>query len=192
MVFYDSYATMWREPSPEDLAMTDAFVAMIKVGWARPDSAFRRVFTSMMIPGATDTQMCWLDELQRVCVSTDNAVASYRARSKADSADLLPQIQVPTLVLHSRDDQMNDFDDSVYLASHIEKARLVALESSNHIILGDEPAWSVFVAEVEEFMKPERVERPAGGRRHACSRRASWTCSPWRRRVRTTTRSHRR
>ena len=64
--------------------------------------------------------MCWLDDLQRVCVSADNAVASYLARSQADSADLLPQIEVPTLVLHSRDDQMNAFDDGVYLASHIE------------------------------------------------------------------------
>ena len=38
---------------------------MIKVGWARRDSTFRRVFTSLMIPGATEEQAGWLDALQR-------------------------------------------------------------------------------------------------------------------------------
>ena len=162
MVFYGSYAAAFPDPTPEEIEMREAFIAMIKVGWARTDSAFRRVFTSLMIPDATDEQMSWLDELQRVSVSTENAVTAFQARSEANSVALLPQIKVPTLVLHARGERMNEFDGGRFLASNIDGARLVALESSNHILLGDEPAWQVFVAEVEEFMEPERLTRPVG------------------------------
>jgi ATP/maltotriose-dependent transcriptional regulator MalT len=129
---------------------------MIKVGWARPDSAFRRVFTSLMIPGATEEQMRWLDELQRVSVSAQNAYAARQQRNRADVVDLLPDLDLPTLVLHGRGDQMNAFEDGRFLAANITGARLVALESSNHIVLEDEPAWPVFLREVEAFLEPDR------------------------------------
>ena len=54
---------------------------------------------------------------------------------------------------------MNGFDEGRYLASHIAGARLVALESDNHIVLEDEPAWPVFVREVARL--PGR--RPRAG-----------------------------
>src|SRR5204863_5627668 len=62
----------------------------------------------------------------------------------------------PTLVLHSRGDQMNKFEEGRFLASHIAGARLVPLESSNHIVLEDEPAWPVFLDEVAGFLEPDR------------------------------------
>jgi hypothetical protein len=34
----------------------------------------------------------------------------------------------------------------------IPDSRFVALDSSNHILLEDEPAWAVFLAEVEAFL----------------------------------------
>jgi pimeloyl-ACP methyl ester carboxylesterase/DNA-binding CsgD family transcriptional regulator len=161
MIFYGSYATALHDATPEDLELDAAFEALIKVGWARPDSAFRRVFTSMMIPGATEEQMSWLDELQRVSTSPHNALVARRQRKRANAVDLLPRLTMPTLVLHSRDDRMNHFADSRFLASAIPGARLVVLESSNHIVLGDEPAWPVFLGEVTEFLAPERRTAPA-------------------------------
>jgi pimeloyl-ACP methyl ester carboxylesterase len=156
LLFYGSYAAALRDPTPEELAMNETLQLMIKVGWGRPESEFRRVFTSRMIPGATEEQMRWLDELQRVATSAANASAARRERTTDDVVDLLAQIHAPTLVLHSRHDRMNDFDDGVLLASTIAAARLVVLESSNHILLGDEPAWQVFVDEVAAFMAEDR------------------------------------
>ena len=75
---------------------------------------------------------------------------------RADVIDLLPQLDVPTLVLHGRDDRMNEFEYGRLLASSISDARLVALESSNHILLEDEPAWPVFLREVTAFLEPDR------------------------------------
>jgi pimeloyl-ACP methyl ester carboxylesterase/DNA-binding CsgD family transcriptional regulator len=161
LVFYNSYAAAMRNPTPEELELSEAFEQMIKVGWARPDSAFRRVFTSLMIPDATETQMRWLDDLQRVSVSAETAYLSRRQRAQADSVDLLDQIRVPTLVLHSVEDRMNPFAQARLLASTITGARLVPLESNNHILLKGEPAWQVFRAEVAEFLVPDREELAA-------------------------------
>ena len=156
LLFYDSNAASMRDPTPEDLELSAAYDQMIRVGWARPDSRFRRVFTSLMIPDATEEQMRWLDDLQRVAVSASNAYLSRQERKKADATALLPMLDVPTLVLHARGDQMNEFEEGRFLASEIGGARLVALESKNHIVLEDEPAWPVFVGEVRAFMQPDR------------------------------------
>ncbi len=146
LIFVSSYAYAMRDATPEDLELSETFEQMIKVGWARPDSMFRRVFTSMMIPEATEEQMTWLDELQRVAVSAETAYNSRRQRNAADVVDLLPELDLPTLVVHGRDDRMNPFDEGRFLAANIRGARLVALETSNHIVLEHEPAWPEFVA----------------------------------------------
>ena len=162
LMFYGSYGATMPDPTDEQLELASAFDQMVKVGWARPESAFRRVFTSLMIPGATEEQKRWLDDLQRAAVSAENAYRSRRERAKSDVRTLLPELRLPTLVLHSRGDQMNDFDASRYLAAHIEGAQLVALDSRNHIVLADEPAWPVLRDAVEAFMAPEKPAEPPG------------------------------
>ena len=114
------------------------------------------MFTTLMIPGATEEQMTWLDELQRVAVTADTLFKARQQRVLADATDDLGRLTMPTLILHSVDDRMNDFELSRTLASHIPDARLVPLESSNHIVLDDEPAWGVFVDEVSRFMAGRR------------------------------------
>ena len=163
LIFVSSYASAMRDATPEDLELSETFEQMIKVGWARPDSVFRRVFTSLMIPDATEEQMIWLDELQRVAVSAETAYLSRRQRNQADVIDLLGALRLPTLVVHGRGDRMNPFDDGRFLAANIEGARFLALETSNHIVLEHESAWPIFVAQVEEFVSPDRgVELPSG------------------------------
>ena len=157
LVFYGSYAGALANASPEEIALDDAFDALIKVGWERPTPEFRRVFTTMMIPDATEEQMGWLDELQRQAVTAETAILARRQRRQADARHLLGELDLPVLVVHSRGDRMNTFDEARHLASHIPGARLVALESSNHILLEDEPAWPVFVREVSDFLAADRA-----------------------------------
>jgi DNA-binding NarL/FixJ family response regulator len=56
---------------------------------------------------------------------------------------------------------MNDFEYGRQLATRIPGARLVPLDSDNHIVLGDEPAWRVFVDEVRDFMAPDGPPAPS-------------------------------
>jgi len=160
LALYGSYASAMTEASAEELELDDAFQALIKVGWARPTSEFRRVFTTLMIPGATEEQMRWLDELQRMATDTDTALVARSQRRYDDSRHRLPELELPTLVVHSRGDQMNEFEHSRYLAAHLHDSRLVALESDNHIVLADEPAWPVLLGELTDFLAADRPTTP--------------------------------
>ena len=114
----------------------------------------------MMIPGGTEEQMRWLDDLQKQACDSETAVMSWSQRQGTDSTWRLPQLDLPTLVIHSRSDQMNEFHHARDLAAGIRGARLVGLESSNHIVLADEPAWPALLREITDFMEPDRRHAP--------------------------------
>lgn len=143
----------------DDLAAEEAFQAMIRAGWARPDPLFRRVFTNAFIPDATEQQMEWMDELQRTSTNPENAVCSRIARHEADVRGLLPEIAAPTLVLHAEGDRVAP-GWGARLATAIPDARLVELPSRNHVLLADEPAWPVFRTEVAAFLAEDQVLTP--------------------------------
>jgi len=149
--------------SEEQLAEEEAYRSLIKVGWAREDPRFRRVFTSTFIPDATEEQMRWFDNLQRMSTSTENMINSRIGRQAVDIADRLPRITAPTLILQAVGDQATVFENAPSVASLIADAQLVALDSRNHILLADEPAWPVFVDAVRRFMEPDRETSSASG-----------------------------
>lgn len=155
LVVYGGYA-VGAGPAPSEREL--AFRAMIRAGWAQEDPTFRRVFTTIFIPEATDEQMRWFDQLQRMSTSTENALASRIERQLVDLTGELPRIQAPTLLLHARHDRACTLDEARLAAALIPGARLVILESANHILLAGEPAWDAFVNEVRAFLP----ERPAG------------------------------
>jgi pimeloyl-ACP methyl ester carboxylesterase/DNA-binding CsgD family transcriptional regulator len=155
LILHGSYVATLG-PSMDSAEMENAFIKMVEVGWARPEGRFRRVFTDMLMPGATPEQMTWVDELMKVSTSTANAVEFRRQRLDVDVSNLLPQLDFPTLVLHARGDQMNEFSEGRRLAAEIPGARLVTLESNNHVLLEGEPAWPVFLREIDQFLEPDR------------------------------------
>jgi DNA-binding NarL/FixJ family response regulator len=77
---------------------------------------------------------------------------------------LLGEVRAPTLVLHSRDDDVISITEGRVLAAGIPGAQFVELDSKNHVLLEDEPAWERFCDEVLEFVGlkgPARGEDPA-------------------------------
>lgn len=146
------------------LAEEETFRSMIRVGWAKEDPLFRRVFTRIFIPEANEEQMQWFDALQRLSTSPENAVASRLGRQAVDIVDELPRISVPTLILQSIGDRSTTFENAIEVAGAVPDARLVELESSNHILLADDPAWAVAMREIRAFMEPDaRAHHAVGG-----------------------------
>ena len=150
-----------RDAVAEDIEERDLRSRMIKIGWGRADPVFRRVFTSSFIPGASEAQMRWFDELQRRSMSADAAFASSRARSALDVTSSARAVSARTLVLHADGDRAVPFEQGRRLAGLIPGARFVPLHSQNHILLADEPAWPDFLAEVMAFVG---VAGPGGAR----------------------------
>ena len=161
LVLWGAYArgALARPHTQEDADEREVRAQMMKVGWGRADPVFRRVFTSAFIPGASEEQKQWFDELQRQSMSADAAVASSRARSLLDVSASASGLSVPTLVLHADGDRAVPFEQGRTLAGIIPRARFVALHRRNHILLADEPAWPQFLDELMGFVGFASVSR---------------------------------
>ena len=163
LILYGAYARgTYRRGDPDKERMYRALIDMTRLGWGKDNPVFRQVFTSRFIPGATDEQIGWFNELCRKTTSPEIAARLLETRATIDVVDLLGQVQAPTLVLHSRDDDVIPIEEGHILAAGIPSAQFVELDSKNHILLESEPAWGRFCSEVLDFMDQKHVgEDPA-------------------------------
>jgi pimeloyl-ACP methyl ester carboxylesterase/AraC-like DNA-binding protein len=154
LVICNGYAAGWAvRGDAEERARREAMLTLTAIGWGADNPAYRQLFTNHYIPDATPKQMDWFNEMQRVSASPDNAVKLQRTLSELDVRALLPKVQTPTLIFHSRNDQAVPFSQGAELAS-IPNGRFVPLESRNHILLANEPAWARFAQMTREFLDP--------------------------------------
>lgn len=129
--------------------------------WGSDNPAFRQVFTSRFIPGGTDEQLHWFNDLCRRTVAPEMAGELLRARAETDVSDLVPLVRTPTLVLHARSDAIAPLSEGRLLASGIPGARFVELDSRNHVLLEHEAAWTRLQEAVLEFSgQPARPTAP--------------------------------
>lgn len=153
LVLYGGYATGWRQrDDPHEIATHEAMTTLIREGWGKDNSAFRQLFTETFIPGASREQMAWFNNLQRATASPETAGRLHLAFGDVDVSPLLEEVRVPTLVLHARNDAAVPFAQGKALAAGIPGAKFIDLNSANHILLGDEPAFTEFLREVRSFI----------------------------------------
>jgi class 3 adenylate cyclase len=82
--------------------------------------------------------------------SPATARALALTRFQSDLRPVLPAIQVPTLVIHRKDNRASLVEHGRYLAEHIPEARYVELPGDEHLpYVGDS---ETIVAEIEEFL----------------------------------------
>lgn len=93
-------------------------------------------------------------KLERLCVSPGSYREMLLANTKIDIRGFLPQIQVPTLILHRRTDIGVRIENSRYLAEHIPGARLVELDSGGHFVTDGDT--SVIAEEISAFLTGQR------------------------------------
>ena len=162
LVLYGGYARGWAVRGEPDAArIYSAIIDIMRVGWGRGNTAFREVFTSRFIPGGSRAQLDWFNEVCRKTTTGANASDMLLSRAHLDVSSILDQVRAPTLVLHARDDQVTPIAEGRYLASRIAGAEFVELESRNHVLLEEEPAWQRFCGAVSEFLGWSAA--PAGG-----------------------------
>jgi pimeloyl-ACP methyl ester carboxylesterase/DNA-binding SARP family transcriptional activator len=153
LVLYGGYARGWRASADREFAaQAEALVTLTRTGWGRDNPAYRQVFTSLFVPGATPEQMDWFNELQRITTSPDNAARLLSALGDIDVRTRLPLVTQPTLVMHARNDARVPYANGRELAAGIPGARFVTLEGQNHLLLEQEPAWPKFLSELRAFL----------------------------------------
>jgi len=153
LVLYGGYARGWaRRGDPGALREYEAIVELMRRGWGRDNPVFRQVFTSRFIPGGSQGQLEWFNELCRKTASPEAAARLLEARAGVDISALLGRVRTPTLVLHGRKDEVAPIAEGRILASGIPGAQFVELESRNHVLLAHEPAWARFGEVVLDFL----------------------------------------
>jgi class 3 adenylate cyclase/pimeloyl-ACP methyl ester carboxylesterase len=155
LILFGGYAVGWkkRARTPAEKEAGEAMLTLMRLGWGQENPAFRQLFTSQFIPGGTKEQADWFNELQRISTSSEDAARNLMATGETDVTALLPKVSVPTLVMHSRQDARVPFEAGRRMAAAIPGARFVPLESRNHLILEDEPAFRRFLDEITSFVK---------------------------------------
>ncbi|MFN0092742.1 MAG: alpha/beta fold hydrolase [Acidimicrobiales bacterium] len=130
---------------------------LARVGWGRDDDTFLQVFTSQFLPDGTREQWAAFNELQRRTISPENAVRFLETFAGIDVVEDAQRVRCPTLILHARHDLRVPLACARELAALIPGSRLVPLDSRNHILVEHEPAWAVFLGELERFLTAHHV-----------------------------------
>jgi pimeloyl-ACP methyl ester carboxylesterase/DNA-binding CsgD family transcriptional regulator len=151
LLLYGAFArgSLFRGRSHEE---HEALITLTREGWGRDNAAYRQMFTSQFMPGASAEQMNWFNELQRASTTGASAARVQEIGSHINVLDRLHLVSAPTLVLHADRDQRVPFNEGRTLASLIPNASLVTLESRNHLTLADEPAWEKLIGNVRHFL----------------------------------------
>ncbi len=165
LILYGAFARgrLRRNPTPQDLDEIETMLKLVHLGWGRDNPAFRQVYTTTFIPDSKPDQYRWFTELQRLSTSSDNAVRLIRGFDAMDVSEALAQIRSPTLVLHARNDCRVPFAEGQHVASSIAGAEFVPLDSRNHILLQQQPAWRDFFTEIDRFLRGHHQEEAVSG-----------------------------
>lgn len=141
-----------RELTPEGKVEAETMINVIRVGWGQENPAFRQLFSTQLMPEGSTDQIEWLNELARNSSAPETAARMERAFYNIDVTPLARKVTSPSLVFHARHDAAIPFDEGRLLATLIPDARFVPLESRNHILLKEEPAWARFLDEFRLFL----------------------------------------
>jgi pimeloyl-ACP methyl ester carboxylesterase/DNA-binding CsgD family transcriptional regulator len=161
LVLYGAFARGHNRRSDQAARQFQALNELVVLGWGQENPAFRKLFANMFVPDASEEQERWFSDLMRITSKPEIAARLMEASANVDVVDRLPQVSVPTLVIHGRQDARIPYAEGRTFASSIPGARFVSLESRNHILLEDEPAWTRFKAVFGEFLGHDSTPAPA-------------------------------
>jgi pimeloyl-ACP methyl ester carboxylesterase/DNA-binding SARP family transcriptional activator len=156
----------------DSLVLFGTGAVMIPQGWSEEDriaARERRVTTwgtpqSTMVDDfapslAADQQYrSWHQRYERTAASTDSLRELLDVIAEMDVGEVLPSLDVPTLVLHRTGDRRVPVERGRELAATIPEARLLELPGEDHFAyVGDLDEW---MPEVERFVTGEVRPRP--------------------------------
>lgn len=155
LILYGTFARIAHAPDYEigmPQGLLDGFIDELREHWPVPPEAMVR----MIFPGAEDDPgfIEWMLRRSRFGASPKMAVSVMRLNTQLDIRSILPDVRVPTLVLHREGDAFVLPAWGRYLAERVPGARYVELEGADHSpFRGDLDA---IVDEVEEFLTGTR------------------------------------
>jgi pimeloyl-ACP methyl ester carboxylesterase len=136
---------------PEEIKRRETLLDLGR-GYAPSDRlAFARMLGALYWPSAGGEMIEWFgDRLGTISVLSEALQDVFRI---LDLREDLAKIEAPTLIMHSKGDRIIPAACSEEMAAGIERAKLVLLDSENHIPLAGEPAWPAARSALREFLR---------------------------------------
>jgi pimeloyl-ACP methyl ester carboxylesterase len=153
LILYGGDAAGLARQGPEAAERARAVDTLHRLGWGNETHPFSETIARRLMADGRPDQIRWWTELQRITASTETAARIRQTFLNADAVDLLPQVVVPTLVIHRQGDTAVPFEGGRQMAASIPGARFIALTGRNHIIIESEEEWPEFVEEIRRFLK---------------------------------------
>ena len=152
LIINGTFANGWPAPGPGAQEQLEAMLTLIRSGWGRDNPAFRQLWTTLFRPDADLAEAAWLNELQRISSSPENAARMMAEFPNIRVLDMLPEISCPTLVLHSREDGAVPVQEGKLIAARIRGSRFVELPSRSHMVAPGDAGWEQLVQEISAFI----------------------------------------
>jgi pimeloyl-ACP methyl ester carboxylesterase/DNA-binding CsgD family transcriptional regulator len=164
LVICGGFARGWARRSlpPEVLEQMETLVKLIEFGWGTNDPSFRQVFATQFMPDAGLDAIHAFNDLMPLTASARTAATIFRTNSMLDVQAEARMIRCPTLVLHARGEMRIPFEEGRIIAGLIPGSRFVPLETRNHLMMQDEPAWRHFLEALAAFYPPAGSAPGAG------------------------------
>ncbi|MFV2038138.1 MAG: alpha/beta fold hydrolase [Paracoccaceae bacterium] len=129
-----------RDGAPEDQE-ADPMIVLLQDGWGQPDNGYMRAWLSMFMPLASYEDVSGLIELVGRSTSAERAIQIRRLCNLFSAEGYLDQVDVPTLIIHARNDTIHPIKEAHELARGIEGAEFLVVESGNSLCIPSDPTW---------------------------------------------------
>ena len=142
-----------KRDSKKDRDRAEAMRAMMQAGWDDDYPSLRDLITETIIPGASREDRRRYAEDMRNMISPENLGRYREVVDYLNVTELLPNVRCPCLVMHGKGDRMQQIEQGRKMAAGIPKAKFISLDSDNHILTENDPAWPVAEREIYAFLE---------------------------------------
>jgi pimeloyl-ACP methyl ester carboxylesterase/DNA-binding CsgD family transcriptional regulator len=165
LILYAPLVTGWRNRASAGAQQWQLMEQLVLTGWGEDNMAFPSMFAHLFVPQSPPETRQWYAELQRKMASKEVASRFMGVLGELSMFKRLKQVRVPTLVIQIARDQVVDPSSAPGIASEIPGSQFVSIDSSNHILVEDEPGWqefkNVFTRHVPGSATPARRDAAA-------------------------------
>ena len=165
LTLYAPLVTGWRGRTSSASQQWQLMEQLVLAGWGEENMAFPSMFAHLFLPRSPPQAREWYAELQRKMATKEVASRFMSVLAELSMFKRLKQVRVPTLVIQIAHDQVVDPRSAPGIAGEIPGSQFVSIDSSNHILLEDEPGWqefkNVFTRHVPGAAAPARRDTAA-------------------------------
>ena len=154
LVLYGSYSRglLKRDGSGNQEQRAKVLLDMLGLGWGDESHAYLQVWASLFQPGGTIEHLRSWSEQQRLSTTPQMAARLFGATFVVDVQDAARRVQCPALVINPERDALVPLDEGRRLPLLIPGARFATLDTNNHMLLPEEPAWARLRTEIDAFL----------------------------------------